>query len=204
MAVTIARTTDSRTPPNAGDGSLRVGGRRRWRGVALTAILVVVATSTYFARQYSRDCAIERRLTGSWVSNFIHEDGTEDPFVWQFLRNGTVRHHPKGKPFAETGSVDGYLWWHVSGGLLVLTYDRQFPHDASLKWKVERAIGYVREIATGKNAPLALHDRCIINDAGRDSIELSLHPNENTLDSWFGGGTCVLTRTSDGITSVCP
>ena len=198
MAVTISRITDSRTPPNAGDGSLRVGGR--WRGVALTAILVVVTTSAYFARRYSRDCAIERRLTGSWVSNFIREDGTEDPFVWQFLPDGTMRHHPKGKPFAERGSVDYYIWWHVSDGHLVLTYDREFRRDASLKSKARHAIRYVMEMATGKNAPLALHDRCIINDAGRDSIELSLHPNENTLDSWFGGGTCVLTRLSDGIT----
>ncbi len=203
MADTIAQSADSRTPANTGDGNLRVGRSRRWRGVVLTAIFMLVATSAYyFAQQYSRDCAIELQLTGSYVSNYVRDDGTEDPFVWQFLADGTMRHYPKGKPPAETGSVDDHMWWHVSGGMLVLTYDRQFPRDASLRWKANHAITYVREFATGKNAPAARHDRCIIRDAGQDSIELSLHPDENTLDSWFGGGPSVLTRTSDGITKI--
>ncbi len=166
----------------------------------LDCLFFLVAISAYFARQYSRDCAIEGRLTGSWVSNFIREDGTEDSFVWQFLPDGTMRCHPRGKPFAETGSVDDHMWWRVSGGLLVLTYDREFRRDASLKSNAKHAIRYVMEMATGKNAPLARHDRCIIRDSGRDSIELSRQLNEITPSYWFGGGTHVLTRTSDGIT----
>jgi len=199
MADTIPQTTDSPTPRNAGDGSLRAGGSRQWRAVAWTAIFVVVATSAHFARQYSRGCAIERRLTGTWVTDFIREDGTVDPFIWQFLPDGTMRHHPEGKPFAETGSVDDYMWWRVSDGLLVLTYDRRFRQDATLKSKAKTTIRYLQALATGKNFPLARYDRCIIRDSGGDSIELTLHANENTRDSWVGGRTHVLTRTSDGI-----
>ena len=183
--------TKSKAPP--------FGLSRRLCAVGFAVTLTIFAICLYFAWRHFHDSAIERRLTGTWVSDFAREDGTVATFVWKFSPDGTMRHYLKGESPAESGSIDDYMWWKISDGLLVVTYDRQFYHDASLKWKANFAIRYAWEFATGKNHPLARHDRCVICESGGDSIELALRPNENPLDSWFGSGTTVLNRTSDGI-----
>ena len=186
---TAAIIDKSPTPPQTPPPRRRVG-------VAVVCLVVLVA-SVYFARQHFHDAALEHRLTGTWASDYVRDDETVGTFVWKFLADGTMRHHLEGQPVPETGSVDDYMWWHVSDGHLVLTFDRRFLQDVSLRSKTNAAIRYLRQVATGTNLPAETRDVCIMRDVAGGSIELSLDPSENSHDSWFGDGVSVLTRIPD-------
>lgn len=202
MTVSTPKTDVARMPREAPICRKPVGGTHRLRVLVLAIVLVAAAAIAYFALNYVRDRSVERRLTGTWSNDYVREDGMVDSFVWEFLPDGTMRHHPKGQPYAETGSIDDYMWWHVSGGMLVLTFDRQFRQDASLRSRAKRAFVYAKELTTGTSSPISRQDRCIIRHGTDGSIELTLHPEENALESWMGSGTSALTRESDGINGI--
>lgn len=204
MAATMNQAADTHISPNARDADPPAGGRSRWRIVVWMTIPVVIAAIIYFARQESRqraiDRAIEQQLTGKWIIDTIRPDGTVDPWIWEFRRDGGVRVYPQRAPIPATAVGNESMWWHVSDGLFVLTYDRQFSPSASFRSRAKRVIGYVKECIAGENRPLALYDRCLIDGVGSDSIELTLHPDEIETDSIFRRDPARFTRASDSST----
>ena len=159
----------------------------------IVAIIAVLFLANWF-REYSRSQTIKQRLTGRWTEKVVRDNGSADTFIWEFRPDGTVRDYPAGKPDKETGQLDDYLQWNVSGGELVLSWDHHFTREASAKQRFWQVVSFIDASWRDRNMPLAFADRCLIQDDGGDTISFTLHPDRTEADA-FLPRHLVLTRT---------
>jgi hypothetical protein len=158
----------------------------------VVAMLAVLFLANWF-REYSRSQTIKQRLTGKWTEKVVRDNGSVDTFIWEFRPDGTVRDYPAGKPTKETGHLDDYLQWNISGGDLVVSWDHRFTREASVEQRLGQVASYMEGSLHGRDMPLAFADRCVIQDDGGDTISFTLRPHRTEADA-FMPRHLVLTR----------
>jgi hypothetical protein len=168
----------------------------------VVAIIAVLFLANWF-RDYSRSQSMKQRLTGKWTEKVVRNNGSDGTVIWEFRPDGTVRDYPAGKPPKETGRLDDYLQWNVSGGELVLSWDHHFTREASTEQRLRQVESYIEGSWHHRNTPLAFSDRCLIQDEGGDTFLFTLHPDKTEADA-FMPRHLVLTRNVESHNSPAP
>lgn len=156
---------------------------RRFRYVAAAVVVLVAVERTH---EHVQSQPIRERLTGRWTYELSLEDGSVATESVVFRPDGLVRIYPLGRPETASENIAGDMEWKVTGGELVLTYQRHFPRNVGILRRARLLWSLIRSRMNGNYYPVVDSECCVIDDPGGNTITIRSHPDTLPGYSWVG------------------
>ncbi len=171
----------------------RIAESRPFRYVVVAIVVLFVADRV---NEHVQSQAIRERLTGRWICEFPLEDGSVATQSVVFRPDGLLRIYRLGRPETERENIAGDMEWTVTGGELILTYQRHFPRNGTILRQARRLWSLIRSRMRGNYYPVVNSERCVIDDPGGSTVTIRSHPDTLPGHSWVGQNW-KLTRAED-------